>query len=181
MTLLNDRLKEAGVKTAESRLAVLALESLRESNQRVVIAMEILWKKLSNEPWVAKEALLLPYLRERHRDMRGSAQPEPEKTSEPTKSVIKPRQTPSPERKVAVDKLVKKALNVIQFKYKTSDGRDWARVGAHELDGMDRDGELARAVKSELGTLTNKQRFLDLGELMTPKSFNEIRARVRKS
>lgn len=59
---------------------------------------------------------------------------------------------------------------------KTSDGRAWGDVGAHELDGMDRDGALARAIKVHIGVLSNAQRFLTIRELVKPEVFEAIRS-----
>lgn len=61
---------------------------------------------------------------------------------------------------------------------KTSDGRAWGDVGAHELDGMERDGALAQAVKSHIGVLSNAQRFKTIRELMNAETFEAIRSQV---
>lgn len=70
------------------------------------------------------------------------------------------------------------ALTVLDTR-KTSTGQPWGDVGAHELDGMDRDGTIARAVKGKLGPLTNEQRFKTLRELMTPALFDKAWAEAR--
>lgn len=57
----------------------------------------------------------------------------------------------------------------------TSDGRAWGDVGAHELDGMSRDGALALALKNHLGVLSNKQRFKTIRDLVNPETFEAIR------
>lgn len=66
--------------------------------------------------------------------------------------------------------------NTVLDRVKTSDGRAWGDVGAHELDGMDRDGALARAVKAHLGVLLNKQRFMKVRDLVSPATFEKIRS-----
>lgn len=58
---------------------------------------------------------------------------------------------------------------------RTADGRAWGDVGAHELNGMERDGALAKAIKSKLGVLSNQQRFMTIRELMRPESFEQAR------
>lgn len=188
MTLLKDRMTAAGLNTAESRLAVLAVSALQESNGSLGVAVETLWRKLSSESWVAKEVWLKPYLIDRQRDMRGVAAPHqaavecaaaPPPTGSPPSGVTirAPRRSPpDPERRENIARLVEKAVTVIRFKYQTSDGRDWAAVGAHELAGMDRDGALARALQARLGAVSNSQRFMTLGELMAPNVFDEVRS-----
>ncbi len=61
---------------------------------------------------------------------------------------------------------------------KTSDGRAWGDVGAHELDGMGRDGAMAEALKSHIGVLSNAQRFLTVRELVNAETFEAIRSKV---
>lgn len=55
------------------------------------------------------------------------------------------------------------------FLTKTSDGRAWGDVGWHELDGMDRDGAIARIIKRKFGLPAN--RFVTLAEHMTDTQF----------
>lgn len=196
MTLLGDKLKKAGVNTAEARFMTLAIEALREADGSVSSAAIALWAKLKNESWVAKEVWLIPYLQERKRDMEGS-QPTPrvahsvgkskaaEKITEGLTEVLsivrgkaKPARlnvlrTSPEERKAAVEKIIQKAVHAIKFGCITSDGRDWAQVGAHELDGMQRDGSLARRIKDKLGVLTNAQKFMPIGEIITPELFRQ--------
>lgn len=98
----------------------------------------------------------------------------------------KPRMTlpaarePSPTSIAAVAKIKNAVAITVLDRAKTSDGRPWGDVGAHELDGMDRDGKLARAIKSRLGVLTNADRFKTMRELMTPKQFEECREEVKR-
>lgn len=61
---------------------------------------------------------------------------------------------------------------------KTSDGRAWGDVGAHELDGMSRDGALAKALKDHLGMLSNEQRFKKIRDLVNPETFEAIRSQA---
>lgn len=190
MTLLGEKLKKSGIDTAEARLAVLAFEALRETTALHEAAV-VLSQKLTAEPWVIIDMWLAPYLRERQGDMNGNT-PAQSMTAPPPlnlsdchvfKSPVPSRPRPplpSPEAKAQIDSIIKKAVQHIQFGYKTADGTDWANVGAHELDGMDRDGALARAVKARIGVLTNEDRFRKVGDLMTAKQFNEIAEEVRK-
>lgn len=187
MTLLSDRLREAGAPAAQSRLAVLAVEALRDNDGSLLKAASSLWKKLEAEPWIAKELWLLPYLRDRKLDMNRMAAdskkaPPPAeevKQSNPVPVDARGRRKPNPDRSVEIADLAQRAASVILFKHKTSDGRDWARVGAHELAGMDRDGVLARAIQNRLGSLSNSQRFMEIGDLMNSKTFYEVVAEVR--
>ena len=61
---------------------------------------------------------------------------------------------------------------------KTSDGRAWGDVGAHELDGMWRDGALARAIRDHIGVLSNTQRFMTVRDLVNAETFEAIRSKV---
>jgi hypothetical protein len=55
---------------------------------------------------------------------------------------------------------------------RTSDGRAWAAIGWHELDGMGRDGAIARLVKARVAP--PKDNFAPLISIMTNKQFEEI-------
>ncbi len=69
------------------------------------------------------------------------------------------------------------ALTVLD-RFKTSDGRPWGDIGAHELDGMGRDGALAQALKAHIGQLSNAQRFLTVRDLVNAETFEAIRSKV---
>jgi hypothetical protein len=174
MTLLKEKMQAAGVDTAAMRLAALAITALQECDGSIAAATEALFRKLSAEPWVTKEALLKPYLTERQVDMRGPAQHQPSQA--PVAAPHGERSRPDPHRRRAVAQIVHKAVEAIRFKHFTSDGRDWATVGAHELNGMGRDGKLAGAIEARLGALSNIQKFKPLGELISRTIFNEVRA-----
>ena len=192
MTLLKEKMQAAGVDTAAARLASLAVVALQEAKGYIPAATEALFRKLSDEPNVIKEALLKPYLSERAADMRGPhlrrqdqapaiRESAPEICNPPRGNLtaITPRRrAPDPERAQVISRVVSAAVAAVRFKALTSDGRDWAEVGAHELYGMARDGALASAIVDRLGVLTNEQRFKSLGELISPKVFNEVRSAV---
>lgn len=59
----------------------------------------------------------------------------------------------------------------------TSDGMPWGEVGFHELDGMQRDGSIAQAIKQLYGSRyaqgDNRLRFKRLKELLTPDEFKQ--------
>lgn len=59
----------------------------------------------------------------------------------------------------------------------TSDGIPWGDVGFHELDGMQRDGSIAQAIKHLYGSRyargDNRLRFRRLKELLTPDEFRQ--------
>lgn len=65
------------------------------------------------------------------------------------------------------------ALTVLDTR-KTHDGRAWGDVGVHELDSMDRDGAIARAIRNKLGALSNAQRFMNVRDLVKPQEFERI-------
>lgn len=79
----------------------------------------------------------------------------------------------------AMAHVAKASARTVLDTHKASDGRAWGDIGAHELDGMDRDGAVARAVKGKLGPLSNEQRFKTLRELMTPALFDKAWAEAR--
>lgn len=58
----------------------------------------------------------------------------------------------------------------------TSDGMPWGEVGFHELDGMQRDGSIAQAIKRLFGSRYaqgDNLRFKRLKELLTPDEFKQ--------
>jgi len=68
---------------------------------------------------------------------------------------------------------IKTKLAEAVFERRTSDGRAWGNVGAHELDGMSRDGALAKVLKDKIGVLSNSQRFMKVRELISPEKFEQ--------
>ncbi len=64
------------------------------------------------------------------------------------------------------------AAHVLDRHY-TTDGRRWSDVKAYELDGMDRDGKMARAIRAKLGTLSNSQRRMKIADLLSAKLAQE--------
>lgn len=61
---------------------------------------------------------------------------------------------------------------------KTSDGRPWGKVGYHELDGMVRDGDVARRVKARCRP--PKSQFDTIDELISDAEFADIFDATRK-
>lgn len=84
----------------------------------------------------------------------------------------RPFREPSAADRAAIGVVQRQIAISVFDRVKTSDGRAWGNVGAHELSGMSRDGAIAAAVESRLGVLTNEQRFLTLRELMRPDDFD---------
>jgi hypothetical protein len=64
---------------------------------------------------------------------------------------------------------------------KTSDGRSWGDVGAHELDGMSRDGVMAKAIKSHIGVLSPSQHNWAVRDLISSEVFEKIRSETNAS
>lgn len=176
MTLLAEKLQQAGVDTFEARFAVLATEALRKHPHSALDA----WRYMG-------EHFGWDYLRERMKDMQGSAKPEkspptPLSTKIPTvvassPKLYQPRPKPSPERIQAREQIKAKIIEIM-FGCKTGDGRDWAEVGAHEIDRFDRDGALAREIRKELPILTGNMRFANLRELISGRQFEDARKRA---
>lgn len=90
----------------------------------------------------------------------------------------KPQRAPIDFGAASVAVKTKLAWSVLNNKYKTSDGHAWGDIGAHELDGMSRDGVLAQAIKSHIGELSNSQRFKTVSELVNAETFEAIRREV---
>jgi hypothetical protein len=61
---------------------------------------------------------------------------------------------------------------------KTADGRAWGSVGWHELDGMDRDGAIARLVKQQVNP--PRDQFSPLRSFVSNKQFEEIVSAAQK-
>jgi hypothetical protein len=94
-----------------------------------------------------------------------------------------PVRDPKPQRAAidfgtAAHAIKTKLAQTVLDRIKTSDGRAWGDVGAHELDGMSRDGALAQAIKDHIGMLSNTQRFKTIRELVKPETFDAIRSKV---
>ncbi len=92
-----------------------------------------------------------------------------------------PVREPSVGARAAAARVAQSIVITVFDRVKTSDGRPWGNVGAHELDGMTRDGAVANAVKEKLGPLSNRQRFQTLRELLTPPEFESITRAVREA
>lgn len=75
----------------------------------------------------------------------------------------------------AIQSTIKQGL--IELK-KTTDGRPWGSVGWHELDGMDRDGAIARLVKQNVNPPRNQ--FAMLRTFVSNKQFEEIVSAAQK-
>jgi hypothetical protein len=75
----------------------------------------------------------------------------------------------------AVQPTIKQGL--LELK-KTTDGRAWGSVGWHELDGMDRDGAIARLVKQQVNP--PRDQFSPLRSFVSNKQFEEIVSAAQK-
>ena len=61
------------------------------------------------------------------------------------------------------------------FDRKLHDGsRAWRQVRAYELKDMEHDGAIAGAIAAHLGVLTNKQSALELPELISDKTLEDL-------
>lgn len=173
MTLLADRLEQAGYKTFEAQFAKLAFDAIRKYPESVVDA----WREVGTQ-------FGYEYLRKRMKDMQ-PAGPAKEPKSPPTPfSTHVPSMASRPYRpqqKVDRAKLqTAKAKAVeIMFGYKMADGRDLAEVGAHEIDKFAKDGRLMAEVKKELPQLSGNMRFANLGEILTVEQVNAARKRAQ--
>lgn len=87
---------------------------------------------------------------------------------------VHPVREPSKHDRAVAAAIAKRVGAAMIDSMKTSDGRVWGDVGAHELDGMVRDGAIAGLIKSKLGRLSNAQRFMPLRQLIKPDEFEQI-------
>lgn len=172
MNAMSEKLEEAGVDTIGARLTAACVEAIRRHPDSAVDAWRFAGASFGHE-----------FIRGIMSDMQRGV-PQIEQRSPPAHALGVPAPKPYQPRVIPPERLEKRrALQQvvrIQFGYKTADNTDWADVGAHELDGMDRDGAMARAVKARIGVLTNEDRFRTVGDLMTAKQFNEVVDQVRR-
>jgi hypothetical protein len=173
MSDIGEKLKEAGYDTFEARFAVLATEALRHHPNSVVSAWRYMGEKFGYE-----------YLRARMKDMKGSAADKDTSPLAPsTETSIPASGSPKPDKPRPVpwnpdpkklEKVTEKAKEIL-FGYKIADGRDIAKVGAHEVKRFVRDGRLLDEIDKRLPVLTDNMCFMDLGELITAEQFDEAR------
>jgi hypothetical protein len=90
-------------------------------------------------------------------------------------SCVQPVREPSESFRAIALNAEQRASRSILDSWKTSDGRRWVNVGAHELDGMRRDGRTAALLKEKLGALSNQQQFMTVGELLPEITLTSIR------
>lgn len=175
MSEMAEKLKDAGVDTVGARLTTACTDAIRKHPDSVVDAWRYVGAVFGHEFVRGLMSDMQAKVQAAEPIARGTA--EPSKLHIPTPKPYQPRVIPPErlEKRRALQQIVR-----IHFGYKTSDGTDWAQIGAHELDGMDRDGAMARAVKARIGVLTNEDRFRTVGDLMTAKQFNEVVDQVRK-
>lgn len=96
--------------------------------------------------------------------------------------VIAPARQPIHKPRSAADikasiEIERRSAKTILATMLTSDGMPWGEVGFHELDGMQRDGSIAQAIKHLYGSRytqgDNRLRFKRLKELLTPDEFKQ--------
>jgi hypothetical protein len=177
-------MERAGFNSAQLRLRQAGLDALRKHHRNIGRAVPTLEIVVEDDPELIGE-LVLNYLCGLDAEANGGGRPcTGDQTSgaaarngagqafdaHPTGSA-RPVREPSASDRAAASRVAAQIAVTIFDRAKTADGRPWGNVGAHELDGMDRDGALARAVKARLGQLSNRQRFQTLRELMAPDAF----------
>lgn len=178
MNAMTEKLREAGADTVGARLTTACIEAVRRHPENIVDAWRFVGATFGHE-----------FIRGIMADMQPKGQTiEPQFHPAPSSPLPRNNTISSPApykpRVITLERLEKRRelqrIVQIKFGYKTSDGTDWAQIGAHELDGMDRDGAMARAVKARIGILTNEDRFRTVGDLMTAKQFEEVADQVRR-
>lgn len=90
----------------------------------------------------------------------------------------RPVTKPNPARQGVSASIQSTIAKGLMQRTKTSDGRPWAVVGYHELDGMDRDGVVARLIKRSIAPPID--RFARVEHLITEKKFSQILGKARE-
>lgn len=191
MTAIRKAMAKAGVNVAESELRQLSYDALKKHHGNVERALPTFENAVGKSQELIREALLVT-LRRFAEEMLGGGhgadggQKNGASAEQPNRGGVT---QPEPEhqlprgRSAAMPGNARRGLSVITsvqstvrqgllHQTKTSDGRAWAAVGYHELDGMDRDGAVARLIKRRIGAPPNK--FMTLAELLTDQKFQEI-------
>lgn len=187
--------KRAGLNVAEARLRQLAMDALKKHHRNIGRALPTFESSVEDDPELIREALL-HYLCHIDHGLSDGSRPPPDtqkfsatdqqnggaglRVGDAQVGVARPVREPSEGQRSAMVAVAKAAAVTILDRVKTSDGRPWGNVGAHELDGMARDGALAKAIVGKLGVLTNAQRFMPLRDLMPPQHFEEVYNSVRE-
>lgn len=195
-------MQRAGARTGPARLYTLAVEACRAADGDIEAAAARVANAAQQDTELLV-ALAEHYCGTVLRDMRGGGQriaethtpnaaaqsssPSPGSQSAPAerggaghlrhdthRPNARAASEPSPIQRRAAASVAHMLARTVLDTCKTSDGRAWGDVGAHELDAMDLDGVRARAIKDRIGPLSNAQRFKPLRELITPEAFAEI-------
>jgi len=114
-----------------------------------------------------------------HPDFANARQPNASEAGRPLPVLKEPSPAQRTATRVVSISASKTALKTALDTHKTSDGRAWGDVGVHELDGMERDGTMAKLLKDHIGQLSNRDRFKTVRELIKPDVFDRIRKMVR--
>lgn len=180
MNALAEKMKDAGVDTIGARLTATCVEAIRRHPENVTDAWRFVGATFGHE-----------FIRGIMADMQPKGQtiepqfhPAPSSPSPRNNTIASPAPAPYKPRVIPPERLEKRRelqqIVRIQFGYKLGDGTDIAQLGVHELDVVDRDGAMVRAVKARIGVLTNEDRFKKVYEVMTQKQFNEVLDQVRR-
>lgn len=191
-TALGAAMVRAGVNVAKTRLYQLALDMLRRNRSAADRGFSVFERAVEDDPDLVREALFF-YYEQLQSDMAGgqtvSVNQNP-RAALPSDGAghhnrgslgqaARPVREPSAQDRAAGARVAQAIAITVFDRVKTSDGRPWGNVGAHELDGMDRDGTVARIVKAKLGTLSNAQRFQTIRELLRPDLFEQALSEAR--
>jgi hypothetical protein len=193
-TAIGAALGSAGFNTIEARLRQVILDALKKHHRDIPRALETFERAIEGDAELIRETKLWAVLRvddemlgaghtyrDHHNAHAGAQQPNRDGADLSAIArnghlgAVRPVCEPSSLQRKAAATVAKFVARTVFDTNKTNDGRAWGDVGAHELDHMDRDGALARAIKNRLGVLHGKQRFKPLRELMTPATFEDAK------
>lgn len=176
MTLLAEKLKNAGYDTFEATFVKLCFDALQRHPDSVIDAWRDVGANFGYE-----------YLRGRMKDMQGTV-PQKEKQSPQTPlshppivttaTPYKPAWKPEPKKHSG---LALKVVKKIMFNRVDSKGIDWARFSRFEETGVMRDNAVVLAVREKYGPPKNEnERNMTYGELMSPQEFIKLYAEAMR-
>lgn len=172
MTALAEKMKEAGVDTIGARLTAACIEAIRCVSDDPEAAWRYVGTIFGHE-----------FVRVLIKDIEGISKPEaPEfaapKPVYPASVAAKPYEP----RVIAPERLEKrrKLQQVVRSRYMNSGGIAWSDVGWHELHGLSRDGNEARALL-DAGPAHVPNDGRSVGDVLGIKKIDEIIGNVRES
>lgn len=96
------------------------------------------------------------------------------------KDIVPPVCEPTPAQRAATHAVARRAALTVFERELTRTGQQWGKVNYRDLDAFAEDADIAMAVKAHIGHLRGDDRHKTIKDLMTPREFSLLIARVRK-